>query len=63
MFIKNEATRRYIYGIVVAAGALAIIYGIVNVQQLGGWIALAGAILGITNGLALANTGNGKHEA
>jgi len=63
MNIKNIKTRQYIYGIMVAAGALALIYGLVNVQQLGGWLALFGAALGLTNGLALANTPDGKHEA
>jgi hypothetical protein len=63
VFIKDVRVRQYIYGIVIAAGALALIYGIVNSQQLGGWIALGGAILGISNGLALANTSDGKHEA
>ena len=61
MFIKNETTRKYIYGILVAAGALALIYGLVTNEQLIAWIAFGGAILG--NGLAFANTDKGKHEA
>jgi hypothetical protein len=63
MFIKDIKTRQYIYGILVAAGAVALIYGLVNVQQLGGWVALGGAILGLSNGLALGNTSEGRHEA
>lgn len=63
MFIKDIKTRQYIYGIFVAAGALALIYGLVNIEQLGGWLALIGAALGLTNALALGNTRDGKHEA
>lgn len=61
MFIKNNAARAYIYGILVAAGAIALVYGLVTNEELVVWLALGGAILG--NGLALANTDKGKHEA
>ncbi|ALY09302.1 holin [Arthrobacter phage Jasmine] len=63
MFIKDPANRAYIYGITAAAGGLALIYGLVNAAQLGGWLALSGAVLGLTNVLALANTNKGDHEA
>lgn len=63
MLIKNPTTRAYIYGICAAGGGLCLIYGIVNAVQLGGWLAFAGAVIGVTNGLALANTTTGKHEA
>lgn len=63
MFIKDIKTRQYVYGVLVAAGAVALVYGIVNVQQLGVWVALGGAILGLSNGLALGNTNQGRHEA
>lgn len=63
MFIKDATTRASIYGICAAGGGLALIYGLVNAVQLGGWLALAGAVIGVTNGLALANTKTGKHEA
>jgi hypothetical protein len=61
MFIKDNVKRAYIYGILVAAGAVALVYGLVTNEQLAVWIALGGAVLG--NGLALANTDKGKHEA
>jgi len=64
MNIQDPKVRAYIYGILVAAGAVALVYGLVNVEQLGVWLALAGAALGLSNGLALANTPNtGKHSA
>lgn len=63
MNITNPKIRAYIYSILVAAGAVALVYGLVNAEQLGVWVALAGAALGLSNGLALANTPNGKHEA
>jgi hypothetical protein len=49
------AVRAWLYGIMVAAAALAVIYGIVTVEQAGGWVVLFGALLGASNGLALAN--------
>jgi hypothetical protein len=62
--ITNPTVRAYIYGILVAAGAVALVYGLVNVEQLGVWLALGGAVLGLSNGLALANVDTkGKHEA
>ena len=61
MFIKDGATRAYIYGIIAAGGGLALIYGIVSGEQLAGWLALGAATLG--NSLALANTDKGRHEA
>ena len=62
--ISNPKVRAYIYGILVAAGAVALVYGLVNVEQLGVWLALGGAVLGLSNGLALANTpSTGKHSA
>lgn len=61
--LKDPKVRAYIYGILVAAGSVALVYGLVNVEQLGVWLALAGAALGLSNGLALANTPKGRHEA
>lgn len=61
--ITNPQVRSYIYGVMIAAGAVALVYGLVNAEQLGVWLALGGAVLGLSNGLALANTPNGKHEA
>lgn len=62
--ITNPRARAYIYGVMCAAGAVALVYGLVNVEQLGVWLALGGAVLGLSNGLALANVDKpGKHEA
>ena len=54
--IPSPETRAWLYGIMVAAAALAVIYGITTVEEAGGWLVLAGAALGVSNGLALANT-------
>ena len=54
--IPSAKVRAYLYGIVVAASPVAVIYGIVNAEQAGLWVALGGAILGATNVLALVNT-------
>lgn len=62
--IQDPKVRAYIYGVLVAVGAVALVYGLVNAEQLGVWLALGGAALGLSNGLALANTPqSGKHEA
>jgi len=61
MFIKSDRTRAYIYGILVAAGAIALTYGIVSSEELAVWLGLGGSILG--NGLAFANTDKARHEA
>lgn len=55
----NETRRRYVYAVLVAAGALALFYGWITADALPLWLALAAAILG--NGLAFANTTRGKH--
>lgn len=46
--------RRWAYGVLGAAGAVAVTYGIVSTEQLAAWLVLGGALLGVT-GLALAN--------
>lgn len=56
MFIKDAKVRAWVYGIVAAAGYVAFIYGLVNLEQLGAWLALGGAVLGVSNTLALGNT-------
>lgn len=48
------AERRWIYGVLLAAGGVALTYGWVNGEQLGSLLTLAGALLGV-GGLALAN--------
>lgn len=54
MFIKDPAVRRYVYGILAAAGAVALAYGILTATELAVWLALGAAVLG--NTLAAANT-------
>lgn len=54
--IKDPAVRIWIYGIFVAAGALAVGYGLVTAEQSGLWLSLIGAVLMASNGLAAANT-------
>jgi hypothetical protein len=63
MFIQNVKTRQYIYGILVAASPIAVIRGFLTIEEAGLWLVLGGAILGLSNLLALGNTPNGKHEA
>lgn len=56
-WIPSPAVRAWLYGIVVAAGAVAVLYGIVTQEQVSVWLHLIEAALLIgTGGLALANT-------
>jgi len=50
----NEATRAYIYRILLALSALAVVYGLVDESVVPLWLAVASAVLG--NGLASVNT-------
>ena len=50
----NEATRAYIYRILLAASPLVVFYGLATADEVALWIALGANILGVT--LAAANT-------
>lgn len=63
MNITNIKVRQYIYGILVAASPLVVYKGIMDIHEAGLWLVLGGAVLGLSNLLALANTKQGKHEA
>ena len=54
--ISDPAIRAWIYGVLVAASLLAVAYGVLTAEQGNLWLSLAAAILGLSNGLALANT-------
>lgn len=61
--IPSPAVRAWIYGVLVALAAVGIGYGVITAEQGNLWLALAAAVLGLSNALALANTPKGKHEA
>ena len=50
----SESTRAWLYRVMLAATALAVIYGLVTEEEAVGWVAVATALLG--NGLATVNT-------
>lgn len=52
------ARRRWAYGVLAAAGVLALAYGITTTEQLAAWLTLGGALLGVTS-LAAAHP---KHD-
>lgn len=54
--IPSPAVRAWIYGVLVAAAAVAIGYGLITAEQGNLWLAFFGAVLGLSNSLALANT-------
>lgn len=58
-FIPSPRLRAYLYRLMVAAAGVAVLYGILTVEEAGVWLVLGGAGLGLSNGLALANTPKG----
>lgn len=57
MFIKNPATRKWIYGIVAAVIPVLVVLGFVSGEDTQVWLNLAAAVLGLgTAGLAAPNT-------
>jgi len=63
MNITSIKTRQYIYGILVAASPIVVYKGIMDIHEAGLWLVFGGAVLGLSNLLALANTKQGRHEA
>ena len=55
-FIPSARARAYVYGVMVPAGALLVFKGVITAGELGLWLALGGAALGLSGGLAAANT-------
>lgn len=51
----DEATRAWIYRILVALGAVALVYGVAS-DEVDVWLAVAAAVLTGGNGLAAKNT-------
>jgi hypothetical protein len=52
--IPSPAVRAWIYGVLIAAGPLAVFYGLATEHEVVLWLGVAAAALG--NGLAVANT-------
>ena len=52
--MPTEATRAWIYRVLVAAVPVAIVYGVLDEATAAVWIGLAAAVLGV--GLAAVNT-------
>lgn len=56
--------RQWAYGVALAAAPILVIRGVLDAAEAGLWVAAAGAVLGVTGGLALANTPKrGDHAA
>lgn len=53
--ILTPERRAYLYGVMIAAAAVAVGYGLLTIEQAGLWLTLIGALLGLSSGVALAN--------
>jgi hypothetical protein len=51
--IFTEPVRAYIYRVLMAAGVVALVYGLLTESEIATWLGLAGAVLNI---LPVANT-------
>lgn len=60
--IPSAKIRAYVYGLMLAASPIVVFYGWMNVEEIGLWLVFGGVALGVSNGVALANTG-GKNNA
>lgn len=58
--IPSAKIRAYIYGLMLAASPVVMYYGVTTWEEIGLWITFAGVALGLSNGVALANTGDKK---
>jgi hypothetical protein len=58
MSLKNEATRAWIYRVLVAAVPILVFYGAVDESQIAVWLGLASSVLGF--GMASMNTSTKK---
>lgn len=63
MNITNIKVRQYIYGVLVASSPIVVYKGFMDIHEAGLWLVFGGAVLGLSNLLALTNTKTGKHEA
>lgn len=57
--LQQPKVRRWIYGILTAAGAVAVTYGLVTGEQLSVWLLLAANVLGTGLAFTKTNTGDG----
>lgn len=58
-WIPSRAVRLWLYGVAVAAAAVLVGYGVLTVEQGGLWLALGGALLGVSNAVAARNVPRG----
>lgn len=58
MSFKNEATRAWIYRVLVAVVPILVFYGAVDESQIAVWLGLASSVLGL--GMASMNTSTKK---
>ena len=49
-FITSRAFRKWFYNVMLAVGALLVVYGVVTVEQAGAWGVVIAAIAGMARG-------------
>lgn len=55
-WIPSPAARQWLYGVLAALAPVGVAYGAITAEQGGLWLAVASAVLGVSNLLAAKNT-------
>lgn len=58
-FMPSPKVRAYVYAVLVAAGPVAVFYGVLSREEVALWIGFGGTVLSPAGLLALANTPKG----
>jgi hypothetical protein len=59
-FIPSPRLRAYVYRVLVAAGPVAVFYGLLSGEEVALWLGFGGTVLSPAGLLALANTPKGN---
>lgn len=57
--MPSPKVRAYVYAVLVAAGPVAVFYGVLSKEEVALWIGFGGTVLSPAGLLALANVGKG----
>lgn len=62
-WFADQANRAYVYRVLVALGAVALLYGLLSKEEVATWLGVAAQVLSVGgNGLAAVNTTTHKEN-
>lgn len=63
MKLPDEKTRQYLYNVATVCAPLLVVYGILEIETIGLWLAAVGAVLGLSGtGLAAVTLHKQRHD-